>query len=153
MNIHVYHVSSKCFDALLEPFMYCLGNVPIGYEEIWQFPILLSQKRRKLFKSEQGMPFLQCLAINCLKNTGFDHIMASLSEIFYPSNTIVYLIQIIQTDCESPCNLMASNTCIILCCLSYTCSIPRCPLCSRSLVCSENHLFIVGILPIRDKEI
>ena len=34
-----------------------------------------------------------------------------------------------------------------------TCSIPRCPLCYHSLVCSDNHLFIVGIGPIRDKEL
>ena len=34
-----------------------------------------------------------------------------------------------------------------------TCSIPRCPLRSHSLVCIENHLFIVGIGPILDKEL
>ena len=34
-----------------------------------------------------------------------------------------------------------------------TCSIPRCPLRSHSLVCSKKHLFIVGIVPIRNKEI
>ena len=32
-------------------------------------------------------------------------------------------------------------------------SIPRRPLRSRSLVCSETHLFIVGIGPIRDKDL
>ena len=37
--------------------------------------------------------------------------------------------------------------------LSMTCSSPRRPLRSHSLVCSENHLFIVGIGPIRDKEL
>ena len=35
MNIHVHHVLSKCVDALLAAFMYCLGNISIGYEEIW----------------------------------------------------------------------------------------------------------------------
>ena len=34
-----------------------------------------------------------------------------------------------------------------------TCSSPRCPLCSHSLVCIENHLFIVGIGPILNKEL
>ena len=34
-----------------------------------------------------------------------------------------------------------------------TCSIPRCPFGYHSLVCSENHLFIVGIRPICDKEL
>ena len=37
--------------------------------------------------------------------------------------------------------------------LVMTCSSPRCPLLSHSLVCSKNHLFIVGIGPICDKEI
>ena len=35
----------------------------------------------------------------------------------------------------------------------YTWSIPRHPLCSHSLVCSEKHSFIVGIGPIRNKEL
>ena len=34
-----------------------------------------------------------------------------------------------------------------------TWSSPRRPLCSHSMVCSENHLFIVRIGPIRDKEL
>ena len=34
-----------------------------------------------------------------------------------------------------------------------TCSSPRCPLRSHSLVCIENHLFIVGIGPILNKEL
>ena len=34
-----------------------------------------------------------------------------------------------------------------------TCSSPRCPLCSHSQVCIENHLFIVGIGPILNKEL
>ena len=33
------------------------------------------------------------------------------------------------------------------------CSSPRCALCSNSLVCIENHLFIVGIVPIINKEL
>ena len=39
-------------------------------------------------------------------------------------------------------------------CVSYTtCSSPRCPLRSHSLVCIENHLFIVGIGPFLNKEL
>ena len=34
-----------------------------------------------------------------------------------------------------------------------TCSSPRCPLHSHSLVCIENRLFIVGIGPILNKEL
>ena len=34
-----------------------------------------------------------------------------------------------------------------------TCYSPRSPLCSDSLVCIENHLFIVGIGPIIKKEL
>ena len=34
-----------------------------------------------------------------------------------------------------------------------TCSRPRCPLLSHSLVCSKNHLFIVGIRPICNKQL
>ena len=34
-----------------------------------------------------------------------------------------------------------------------TCSSPRRPLCSHSLVCSENYLFILGIGLIFDKEL
>ena len=34
-----------------------------------------------------------------------------------------------------------------------TCSTPRGPLRSHYMVCSENHLFIVGIGPIRDKDL
>ena len=34
-----------------------------------------------------------------------------------------------------------------------TCSSPRRHLCSHSLICIKNHLFIVGIGPIRDKEL
>ena len=34
-----------------------------------------------------------------------------------------------------------------------TCSSPICPLRSHSLVCIENHLFIVGIGPILNKEL
>ena len=34
-----------------------------------------------------------------------------------------------------------------------TCSSPRCPLRSHSLVCIEKHLFIVGIRPILNKEL
>ena len=34
-----------------------------------------------------------------------------------------------------------------------TCSSPRSPLRSHSMVCSKNHLFIVGIGPICDKEL
>ena len=34
-----------------------------------------------------------------------------------------------------------------------TWSSPKFPLCSHSLVCIENHLFIVGIGPILDKEL
>ena len=45
--------------------------------------------------------------------------MASLSETFHPSKNIVYLIQILQTDFESPHNVMASNPCIIPRCLSW----------------------------------
>ena len=37
--------------------------------------------------------------------------------------------------------------------LHYTCYIPRCPVCSHSLVCSENSFKIVGIGPIREKEL
>ena len=36
---------------------------------------------------------------------------------------------------------------------SMTGSSPRCPLRSHSLVCIENHLFIVGIGPILNKEL
>ena len=35
----------------------------------------------------------------------------------------------------------------------YTCSSPRCPLRSHSLVCIKNHLFIVVIGPIINKEL
>ena len=35
--------------------------------------------------------------------------------------------------------------------LHYTCYIPRCPVCSHSLVCSENSVYIIGIGPICDK--
>ena len=35
----------------------------------------------------------------------------------------------------------------------WTCSSPRCPLRSHSLVCTENNLFIVGIGPILNKKI
>ena len=39
-------------------------------------------------------------------------------------------------------------------CIWYkTCSSPRCPLLSHSLVCIENNLFIVGIGPILNKEL
>ena len=34
-----------------------------------------------------------------------------------------------------------------------TCSIPRCTLHSHYLVCIENHLFILGIGPILNKEL
>ena len=34
-----------------------------------------------------------------------------------------------------------------------TCSSPRCPLRSHSPVCRKNHLFIVGMGPIFDKEL
>ena len=34
-----------------------------------------------------------------------------------------------------------------------TCSVLRCPLRSHSLVCTKNHLFIVGIVPTLNKEI
>ena len=34
-----------------------------------------------------------------------------------------------------------------------TCSSPRRPLLFHSLICTEKHLFIVGIGPIRDKEL
>ena len=37
--------------------------------------------------------------------------------------------------------------------LHWTCSSPRCPLCSNSMVCTENQLFIVGIGPIINKEL
>ena len=37
--------------------------------------------------------------------------------------------------------------------LHMTCSSPRHPLSYNSLVCSKNYLFIVGIGPIRDKEL
>ena len=33
------------------------------------------------------------------------------------------------------------------------CSSPICPLCSYFLICSKNHLFIIGIEPIWDKEL
>ena len=35
MNMHVHLVSLKCADSLLDVFMYFLGNITIGYEEIW----------------------------------------------------------------------------------------------------------------------
>ena len=37
--------------------------------------------------------------------------------------------------------------------LSMTCSSPRCPVPSHSLVCSENSLLIIGIGPILNKEL
>ena len=37
--------------------------------------------------------------------------------------------------------------------MHVTCSIPRCPLRSHSLVCIENNLFVVGIGPILNKEL
>ena len=45
--------------------------------------------------------------------------MANLSEKVHTSKTIVYLIQINQTDFEIPCNIIAPNTCIITLFLSY----------------------------------
>ena len=35
----------------------------------------------------------------------------------------------------------------------WTCSSPRRPLLSHSIVCSEKYLFIIGIGPIRDKDL
>ena len=77
----------------------------------------LSKYEDKLY-SKQGMPFLNRIIIASFKNTSFGHLMPSLSEKNHPSKTIVYLIQILQTDFKSPCNLMSPNPCIIPCCLS-----------------------------------
>ena len=71
----------------------------------------------KSFYSKQGMPFLHCLTIAYFKNTSVGHIMESLSETFHPIKTIVYLIQIIQTGFEIPCDLMAHNPFIVPLCL------------------------------------
>ena len=48
-----------------------------------------------------------------LKKNIFGHLMAYLNEKFHPSKTIVYLIKILQTDFEIPCNVMAQNPCTI----------------------------------------
>ena len=49
-------------------------------------------------------------------------------------------------------NIMKKNKGLILSLLN-TCSSPRRPLRSHSLICSEKYLFIAGIERIRDKEI
>ena len=53
------------------------------------------------------------------KNTRFGHLMAYLSDKFNQSKTIFYLIKILHTDFESPCNVMEPNPCIVPCCPSY----------------------------------
>ena len=70
------------------------------------------------FYSKQDIPFWHRLVMAYFKNTSFGHLMASLSETFQPSKTIVYLIQIIQIDFDIPCNLMALNPCTIPLCIS-----------------------------------
>ena len=73
-------------------------------------------KEEKCFYSKQSMPFFYRLTIDYFINTSFRHLMAPLSAKFYPGKTIVYLIQMIQTDFDIPGNVIATNTCIIYHC-------------------------------------
>ena len=62
----MYYVLPKCVDYIMAAFMYCLGNIPIGYEEIWYLSLLLSQKKRIAYTLNKVYHF-HCLTITYLK--------------------------------------------------------------------------------------
>ena len=67
MNIHVHHVLSKCVDAILAAFMYLLGNIPIGYKEIWYLPLLLSERRNNYYTIKKACKIFTVLPFLILK--------------------------------------------------------------------------------------
>ena len=119
MDVQVHHFPAECVQILATIMFDGIFNIRTGLQEIWYLVLLFLQERELFLYPKQIVPFTNCFTIANFNHNNIRHYFECVCEKLLPCASRFVFVQIINTNIQSPTNIVTHNTSIISCCFRY----------------------------------